>query len=320
MIKVGISAAGSPVAGEIIRILINHPEVDIVTLFDPDLRGRSVSSVHHGLIGESIVNFADKINPEELDVLFLTQRDGFYSRFLENSQEWENLNIIDVTNNNEKAFDNEAVSVGLSEINRKNIVRTLKDAFVPSALLVSPLIAFLPLAKFMLLNDNLDISVSVPEEMLDETENPELLKESLKKAVKISQPSFSSDICFKVFPNSREQRVIAFNTVINCSLSLDEIEKIYDGIYDDHNFTFITNSPVSFKEVEGTQKCVICLSKPSPASLEITSFTDGRLRGGAGDAVHVMNLLKGLYEKTGLQLKASSFRSPSAYNTSNWFA
>ncbi len=71
MIKAGIAGAGSSVAGELIRILVNHPEVELVRMCAPEFSGRGVSSVHHGLIGELDKDFSDHIVPEELDVLFL---------------------------------------------------------------------------------------------------------------------------------------------------------------------------------------------------------------------------------------------------------
>ena len=110
------------------------------------------------------------------------------------------------------------------------------------------------------------------------------------------------------------------NMTFDCSLSLEEIEKIYEGIYDDHNFTFITHSStISIKEVEGNQKCIITLSKPTADKILISAIWDGRMRGGAGDGVHIMNLMKGLYEKTGLSLKTSSYDSGEEKESSSWF-
>ena len=320
MIKIGITGAGSPNAGELIRILINHPEADIRSLYEPELLGRAPSSVHHGLLGESIVNFSDKLNPEELDIVFLTNQTPFSQNLIENKNNWPELKLIDLTANDEKAMENRAFAIGVSEINRKNLVRTVTTAFIPSQVLVPALIALFPLAQFMLLNNPLEVSIALPKDLLSEIKPLDDLEKLLSRAITVAQPSFSSPIHLTLEENSDENRVMVMKISFNCTLSIDEIEKIYEGIYDDHNFTFVTHTPVSVKEVEGNQKCIISLNKDAPSSLEITAIVDGRMRGGAGDAVHIMNLLQGLYEKTGLQLKSSSFHSPDSPGTISWFA
>lgn len=319
MIKVGILNADTPNAGELIRILINHPETEITTLYAPNLIGRNVSSIHHGMIGEEIVNFSDKIVPENLDILFITKSDPSNKNLLDELDKWEDLKIVVLNNDNHKALDNNLKFTGISEINRKNLVREDKIAYIPSPILVPALIATVPLARYMLLNSTLKITAIVPDPIAYESEPPELLGVYLKKALEEVQPSFSSNINFYFEQAKNEERVMTLKITFDCNLSIDEIEKIYEEEYDDHNFTFVTTTPVSHKEVEGTQKCVIYLNKPNNTTLEITVFADGRMRGAAGDAVHIMNLFTGLHEKTGLILKSSAFMSP-LHESSSWFA
>ena len=94
---------------------------------------------------------------------------------------------------------------------------------------------------------------------------------------------------------------------IPCRTELAEILRLYDSHFDDHNFTFHVSYPVGMEEVEGTDRCVISLSKPTPDTLHVEAVADARLRGGAGEAVHLMNLLFGLHERVGLTLKASVY-------------
>lgn len=319
MIKVGILNADTPNAGELIRILINHPETEITTLYAPNLLGRNVSSTHHGLIGEQIVNFTDKIQPENLDILFVTKSDPEAQHIIDGQQNWDDLKIIVLTNDNHKSLEGDMESSGVSEINRKSLVRTAKISYIPSPILVPALIATFPLAKFMLLNSQLKIEATIPDPIAYESEPPELLAVYLKDAITKVQPSFGSDIIFSFEKAKDEDRVMTIKISFECSLSLEEIMKIYDDEYDDHNFTFITTPTVSPKEVEGTQKCVINLNKPNHNTLEITAYADGRMRGAAGDAVHVMNLFTGLHEKTGLRLKSSAYKASDSEN-SQWFA
>ena len=320
MIKVGIIGAGSPMAGEIIRILINHPETDIISLYAPSHIGRNVTSVHHGLIGESLVLFSDKINPEELDVIFLAENTEIGRKILSTKENQNSYKIIDLPYSGESDSDFYVNHIGLSEINRKALVRGETYAKIPAPPLVPALIALVPLAKYMLLNSTLFLSLSLPSSLIAEFGKPDTLANQLKEIITHYQPSFNSEIIFTLIPSAQEDRSMVLKMEIDCSLSLDEIEKIYDEIYDDHNFTFITHSPVSGQEVKATQKCVIYLDKPSTDKLEISVYADGRMRGGAGDAVHVMNLFEGLYEKTGLQLKSSAYDSPSGSESSSWFA
>ena len=120
------------------------------------------------------------------------------------------------------------------------------------------------------------------------------------------QSSFNQIIDLQVSP-SKSIRQTTTTIMVNNTLPLEEIEKIFDSTYDDHNFTFLSRAKTSPIEVEGTQKVVISLDKPTEDYLKINIVSDGRLRGGAGDVVHVMNLFYGLHEKTGLNLKASNY-------------
>ena len=320
MIKVGIIGAETLNGGELLRLLIYHPETDLVSLYSPLLSGRSVSSVHHGFIGERIVNFSDKLELEKLNILFICGTDACLKEIFQNRDKYLDLKIIDITSNNDNAFEGFITSIGLSEINMKPLFRGEKDAYIPSPELIGPLIALYPLAQYMLLNSPISITISVPRVIIKEGVISSTNSCFLNKAISLWQPSFDSSVTISIEENTHENRVITSHLIIDCPLSLEEIERIYDGIYDDHNFTFVTHSPVSVKEVEGNQKCIISLNKPSSATLEITILTDARMRGGAGDAVHVMNLMQGLHEKTGLQLKSSAFEAPSHSQSLSWFA
>lgn len=321
MIKVGIAGAGTPLAGELIRILVNHPETDIISLYAPSYMGRNVSSVHHGLIGESIINFTDKINPEDLDIIFITEDNELSRQLILSRNNWPELKIIDLTHQlKEDEIEHSLAEIGLSEINRKQLVREAKIAYIPAPPLTVPMISLHPLAKYMLLNSPIFITLALPHAIHEEFGKPDFLSHTLAHYITQVQPSFNHELVMTLISSPSQERVMVMKTELKMNLSLDEIEKIYNDLYDDHNFTFVTHSPVSVQEVEGTQKCVIHIDKHNSDTLELTVFADARMRGGAGDAVHVMNLFKGLYEKTGLQLKSSAFDSSNQSPSSSWFA
>lgn len=304
MVKIGILDADDPLGGELVRILVNHPEVEIDSLYAPLLMGRSVASFHHGLIGETPLNFSDKLNPEELDLLVILNNNEMSSRILSRIDNWEGLKVIAKDKEAFSGFSNE-VEKGLSEINRKALVRGARFSHILSPAIVPALIVLSPLGDYMLLNSDIEIEVSLPQDMIQNS-NIDSLNEELKELLKQRQPSFSGDVSLKIVPSSSLRGAETFIR-INNSLPLEEIEKIYDSLYDDHNFTFLSRTEVGTSEVEGTQKVVLTLEKPDPEHLTIHAVSDARMRGGAGDIVHVLNLFFGLHEKTGLSLKSSVF-------------
>lgn len=316
MIKTGIIGADTPFAGELLRILRSHPEVEIETLFAPSAAGRQVSSLHHGFIGESIVNFSATIDPAILDLIFISP--GSDSLHLPEGLllNYPDLKIIDASG----IFDENSDFVyGLSEINRKSLVRGAKFAVLGTPATILSIIALFPLAKYLLLNGNISIEVAAPEDVVESLDTAKS-SEQIRNILKNVQSSFEGVVSLTGYPN-KSQRVMRVRTSINCSLDIEEINKLYNDTYDDHNFSFIYHNEVEGKEVEGTQKTIIHLSKPEPGSLTVEIVGDCRLRGGAGDAVHVMNLLFALYEKIGLDLKPSRFADqlPSTSKSSNWF-
>lgn len=304
MIKVGIIGAQTQLSGEILRILFLHPEVDIVTLFSPELTGRSVSSVHHGFIGEKIVNFTDKIDLSDLDIIFLTDDSEVSNKILTTYSEWPDLRIVDITPSRFSSSRNEDFEYGLSEINRKALVRGARKAFLPSAIAATSLIALYPLASFLLLPNEIDIDVEAPASIVNDT-MVSVAKSEIKERLEKVQTSFKGDINISTKP-FESSKIIKVKISFECKLSIEEIYKVYMSIYDDHNFTFVSMTDVDDNEVVGTQKCVLTIKKPVSDRLEIVSLADANMRGGAGDAVHMLNLLFALYEKIGLHLKPSA--------------
>lgn len=306
MIKVGIIGADLPIVGEIIRILVNHPETEIVSLISPSHTGRAVSALHHGLIGETQLFFSDKIDTENIDFLIIANSDLLGKDYIDKVLQNENLKVV-FSNSGKSDIDYiDNFEIGLSEINRKALVRGARAAYIPSTAIIPSFIALSPLAQFLLLNSDINIAVNMPHDiaiLIDEVKE----SEKIKKYLQTNQTSFNGNINLKVSGDHFTERGSTTTITLVSNLALSEIEKIYQDIYDDHNFTFLINGEVKSKEVEGTQKVIMSLKKPDPETLIIEVVEDARLRGGAGDIVHVMNLFFGLHEKTGLHLKASSF-------------
>ncbi len=298
MIKAGIAGADSPEAGELIRILVSHPEVEIVSLLAPDQVGHEAVSVHHGLIGDSLPRFTDRFDASAVDVLFVCSARSFPIVDTPGVVDSSSLRVVDMTGMSRGRMD---YVCGISELFRKPMVRGAMKVYIPSSPAVIGMVSLFPLASHLVLNESLTIGVSLPQKP-----DASRVIEELNQSICGVQQSFSgvSKIRFGQSPGGRG---IRFEADIETPIDLHDIVSFYEGIYDDHNFTYISSRRLDTKEAEGTDKCLITLSKPRPGFLHVDTVADSYLRGGAGDAVHAMNLLFGLYERTGLVLKASNF-------------
>lgn len=304
MIKVAITGADSPQAGELLRILVNHPEVILTTLSSPGKEGMSVTSVHHGLIGEEKMNFTGPLSmTPDCDVVFICGNSMTAAEFSALQLARPDLRTVLVDTIPNLDYERMGVVYGLPEINRKMLVRGAVAARVPSPIASAILTALYPLAMNMLLNDSLEIEVNAPADVL--MAGKTVAEKEIEEILNNNQPSFIKQISLKTMESDNERAMRSVMT-LSCPIALEQIQDIYE-IYDDHNFAFPIISSSAENEVMGTNKCVITYSKPDDSTLKIEAIADPRLRGGAGEAVHIMNLLFGLHEKTGLALKASSY-------------
>ena len=300
MIKTGIWGAETEASGELIRILLLHPEVEDITAVSESEYGKPICSRHYGLIGEKDIKFVKDLDLKDIDVLFVMN--GNFPQVALNGMEDSSLRIISLKREFFPSPEKFEVVTGLSEIFRKNLVRGARHAHLLTPVVSLSLIALFPIAKNLLLNDTLEIRLDADSKYSSD----ETLQEADKWIGEILgaiQQSFNKKI---EIVRSDEKTAGMFKVDINlkCGVSLPEIEKLYENIYDDHNFTFLYDGELAMKEVRGTQKCLIRLSKPDEETLNIQAIADPTMRGNAGDAVHVMNLLFGLYEKIGLSFRA----------------
>lgn len=306
MIKVAITGAATPEAGELIRILTNHPEVELTTLSAPGYEGISVTSVHHGLIGELKLNFSGPLSmTPDCSVVFVCGNSMTAAEFSALRLALPDIRIIIVGSISNLDTERLDIVYGLPEINRKPLVRGALSAIVPSPMASIVLTSLYPLAQNLLLNDSVRIQVEAPADIIanDKGEARKEITENLSQV----QLSLGDIDNIEFTESSGERRMKAVIT-LSCPISTEQIDEIYE-MYDDHNFAFPVFSQISDSEVAGTDKCVIYLRKEDDSTLRIETLADPRMRGGAGEAVHIMNLLFGLAEKTGLALKASEFSS-----------
>lgn len=304
MIKTAIAGAGTRDAGELIRLLAHHPEVDLRTFYAPEHKGLPVSEVHHGLIGESLPTFSDMLSLDKCDVLFICESSERLEDLIHALGEDSELRIIDMTRPDSAEAEKKGFVYGLSEMNRKPMVRGAKRGVVPGPIESVSLVALYPIAANLLLNGNVRIRVEAPAE-LTTAESMVKAQREIARHLAETQQSFDGEVSITA-EDAETDRGMRVRLEMDTWMQLDDIEQLYDGIYDDHNFTFFTRKAAPFAEVVGTDRIIIALSRDDDRLL-IDAVSDGRMRGGAAEAVHIMNLLFGLHEKTGLTLKASTY-------------
>lgn len=303
MIKAGITDADTDLAGELIRILLNHTDVEIVAAHCPALAGKPLSARHHGLIGETDLNFTERISPEDLDILIICGDSDFSRSLLEHGADYPELRIIYAGYKNISSLSDD-FALGLSEINRKQLVRGARKAYILSPVVTALLAGIYPLGFNMMLNSDLKIDLELPASDIPHFNASEEAA-TAKKYLQNIQKSFDSEVSFNLRA-SESRRGMRLSMTIPVKSDISEIQSVYDNIYDDHNFAFTVGRSLAMKEVVGTHKCLITLCKESDDRLRVEILADSRMRGAAGEIVHLLNLLFGLHERTGLALKASS--------------
>lgn len=322
MIKAGIIGGAGYTAGELIRILINHPDVEIVFVNSSSNAGNKITDVHAGLLGETDLIFTDQLPLNEIDVLFFCTAHGDTKKFIENHPLPEKLKVIDLSMDYRIKNDNHNFIYGLPELNRKYIIKASHIAN-PGCFATAIQLALLPLAKNLLLNSTIHVNAitgstgagqkpSATSHFSWRNDNISIYKPfthqhlaEIRQSLNQLQNSFNADIDF-IPVRGNFSRGIFVTSYLACNINIEEIKRIYNEYYDDHSFVFITDKNPDLKQVINTNKCLIHLEKHDDKLL-IVSMIDNLLKGASGQAVHNMNLLFGLEETVGLRLKPSAF-------------
>lgn len=324
MIKVGIIGGAGYTAGELIRLLLNHPDVELKWVHSTSNAGNPVSGVHQGLVGETALYFTNETPLDAVDVIFLCTPHGESRKFLELHKDNipDDLRIIDLSQDFRIADDTHDFIYGLPELNRKYIIRG-KHVANPGCFATAIQLALLPLARNLLLNSDIHVNAITgstgagvkPSATLHyswRNDNVSIYKPfthqhlaEIYQTLHGMQASFNSKVNFIPVRGCFSRGIFA-TLYMDCPVELSEIKKLYNEYYDDHNFTFVSDRMPDLKDVVNTNKCLLYLTKED-GKLLIVSVIDNLLKGASGQAVHNMNLLFGLHERVGLQLKASAF-------------
>ena len=322
-IKIGIIGGAGYTGGELIRLLVNHSHAEIKFIHSRSNAGKPVSTVHQDLIGEEIMFVADLSN--DIDVLFLCLGHGESKNFLTEHNIDENIKVIDLANDfrlqQHSVFENRTFVYGLPELNREKI-QSAQNIANPGCFATAIQLGLLPLAKVGLLGDVYTTGItgstgagqrlSATSHFSWRSNNIQAYKTLTHQHLgeigeSLLQLQPDSNIAVNFVPWRGDfSRGIFISSQLQCDKSLEELHALYEDFYKGHPFTHITKEPVFLKQVVNTNKCVIQLEKVGK-QLVVHSVTDNLLKGASGQAVQNMNLMFGVEETVGLNLKANYF-------------
>lgn len=325
MISIGIIGGSGYTAGELIRILMFHPNAKLDFVYSTTNAGKPLSIAHHDLMGDIEMNFTDTVNPN-VDVVFLCLGHGKSISFLENNPFSDTTKIIDLGNDfrliKDKEFNGKSFVYGLPELNKSDI-KNAQFIANPGCFATAIQLALLPLAANGLLNDDVHINATTGSTGagvgLSATShfswrnnnfshykafNHQHLGE-INQSVNQLQASYNNELIF--VPNRGDfTRGIFATLYTTIEESLEDLVAKYEAFYADQPFVTVTTTDINMKQVVQTNKCIISLLKKGNRVL-ITSVIDNLTKGASGQAIQNMNLMFGLDESTGLHLKPSGF-------------
>ena len=321
MIKVGIVGGGGYTAGELLRILVRHPDTQIEFVLSNSQAGRLVSDVHMDLTGDLNLSFTEKIS-SEADVIFLCSGHGKSSDFLEKNKLSTSVKIIDLSSDFRLSKTAEDFIYGLPELNREQIISAKKIAN-PGCFATAIQLALLPLAARQTLKE--DIHIHALTGSTGAGQNPTATTHfswrnnnisvykpfthqhlsEIRQSLKQLQTNFNAPINFLPIRGNFTRGIFA-SLYLKTNLEFSEVASLFSEYYDTHPFVHMVNTNPSLKQVVNTNKCYLFLEKIEDKIL-IISMIDNLIKGAAGQAIQNMNLMFGLPETTGLKLKGTAF-------------
>lgn len=321
MIKVGILGAAGYTGGELIRLLLNHPEAEIVFANSESNAGNLVSDVHEGLIGDTDLRFTDAMPFDQVDVVFFCFGHGKSEAFLKEHTIPANVKIIDLAQDFRIKGNHDYV-YGLPEINKAEIVKAQHVAN-PGCFATAIQVALLPAAKMGLLTDDVAVNAITGSTGAGQkpgatthfswrSDNLSIYKAfshqhiaEIRQSLTQIQGCLDASIDFIPY-RGNFARGIFCTAVVKTIANAEDVIAAYKDFYRDAAFTHYSDKAIDLKQVVNTNKALVhvdCFE----GKILVTSAIDNLLKGAVGQAVQNMNLLFGLEETAGLKLKASAF-------------
>ena len=322
MIKTGILGAAGYTGGELIRLLLNHPEAEIVFANSESNAGNLVADVHEGLYGDTDMRFTNEMPFDKVDVVFFCFGHGKSEQFLREHTIPASVKIIDLAQDFRlEAPDNDYV-YGLPEINHERIAAAQHVAN-PGCFATCIQLGLLPAAKFGIVKGDIAVNAITGSTGAGQkpgatthfswrNNNMSVYKAfrhqhvpEIRQSLKQVQGSLDAEIDFIPYRGDFARGIFA-TEVIKTDMPIEQIVQAYKDFYKDAAFTHYVDNPIDMKQVVNTNKALVHCDKFGNKLL-ITSTIDNLLKGAVGQAVQNMNIMFGLDERLGLRMKASAF-------------
>jgi N-acetyl-gamma-glutamyl-phosphate reductase len=324
MIRVGIIGGAGYTAGELVRLLLNHPEAEIKFINSSSNAGNKITDVHEGLYGETDLTFTDQLPFDQVDVVFFCFGHGKSREFLSEHTIPANVKIIDLAQDFRLAEPGNDYVYGLPEINRDRI-RTAQHIANPGCFATCIQVGLLPLAKNGLINGDVSVNAitgstgagvkpGATTHFSWRNNNMSIYKPfqhqhipEIKQSLHQLQNNFCAEIDFIPYRGDFPRGIFATEVVrVDENADIAGFVKMYKDFYADAAFTHYVDASIDMKQVVNTNKALVHIEKYGNKLL-ITSTIDNLLKGASGQAVQNMNLMFGIDERTGLKLKSVAF-------------
>ena len=322
MIKVGILGAAGFTGGELIRLLLNHPNAEILFANSESNAGNPVSDVHEGLYGDTDMLFTDTMPFDQVDVIFLCFGHGKSEAFLKEHPVPSHVRIIDLAQDFRIASPGNDFVYGLPEINRDKIEKAIHVAN-PGCFATAIQLGLLPAASMGILSGDIPVnaitgSTGAGQKPTGTTHfswrnnNISIYKAfrhqhvpEIRQSLLQVQGHLDASIDFIPYRGDFARGIFA-TEVVKTSANIDDIIEAYKRFYSKAPFTHYVDKPIDLKQVVNTNKTLVHCEKYDDKLL-ITSCIDNLLKGAVGQAVQNMNIMLSIDETAGLRLKPSAF-------------
>lgn len=320
-INIGIIGGAGYTGGELLRILLNHPQVNITFVNSKSQAGKPVYSTHSDLVGDTDLLFTDQMPFDEVQAIFLCSGHNESKKFLAENAIPESLKIIDLST--DFRDQSNGFVYGLPELQR-DLIKTATKIANPGCFATSIELALLPLANAGLLHEDVHVSavtgstgagqsLSATTHFSWRNNNISIYKafthqhlKEINQSIKTLQPAFGKSVNFIPYRGNFSRGIMA-NVYTKFAGTIEEAKELYKNYYASHPFTHLSEAAeIDLKQVVNTNKCIIHLEKHND-NLLITSIIDNLTKGASGQAVQNLNLVFGLEETTGLKLKSVGF-------------
>ena len=320
--KIGILGAAGYTGGELIRLLLNHPQAEIVFANSESNAGNPVADVHEGLYGDTELRFTDAMPLGEVDVLFFCFGHGKSRQFLSEHHVPGNVKIIDLAQDFRLKAEGNDFVYGLPEINRAKIASAMHVAN-PGCFATCIQLGLLPAAKMGLLTEDVSVNAITGSTGAGQkpgatthfswrTDNMSIYKPfthqhvpEIRQSLEQTHGAPVGQIDFIPYRGNFARGIFA-SAVVRTGASIERITEGYKAFYKDEPFTHYVDKPIDMKQAVNTNKCLVHCEKYGDKLL-ITSCIDNLLKGAVGQAVENMNIMFGVEETLGLRLKPSAF-------------